>query len=199
MERVEVEKVGRRINWRFILTLLVSIAVIGVGILWVYSVVNANRVAVETPREPAVLPVKEEEVRLDATPESQMIDVEPGYWQSVNANITLEMLENLKTQGIVQVMTFYGTPPGTPYAIVGVGLHGRVIDIDVVDRTLTLEADPPFQIYFGENVTIHLLVGPTRRVAKFSDIGVGDLVGITGRLQYGRGDPFRPNYLGIAK
>ena len=140
---------------------------------------DSTRLTVEKPEE-------------EETPRPLVVEVEEEYWESVNADITLEMLKN---SGLVYQMTLVSS--NTPVAKVGVALDAYVIAIS--GRTLILEADPPLQIYIGENVIIHLLVGPTRRVATFSDIKVGDRVGISGELQYGVGYPFRPNYLGIAR
>ena len=170
---------------KFLIVLLViALFCIGGFVLYsfLYNPISQNGQVSEVPENNngGVTPV---------TPESQMIDVEQEYFDSVNANITLEQLQSSKLIRGLRINL-----DGTPLATAGIFML-KVEVVGISGRTLTLAKEgDSLAIYIGESAKIKRAGG---KEIKFEDIKIGNFVNIGAKLQYGRGDPLWINYLSI--
>ncbi len=165
---------------------VVLICAIGFGL---YSLYNRNGENGQVIDENG--PVVDNGEQEPVTPESQMIDVEEEYYDSVNADITLEQLQNSKLvyQG-VQILN-EGSPFATAYIFI---FRAKVVNIDGRTLDLAKESDK-LSIFIGENVDISIAKGVSVKEGKFEEIKINGFVSIGARLQYARGDPLRLSYL----
>ncbi len=152
----------------------------------------------ETAEEsPGVVREVEDEREL-TTPESQMIDVEEEYYNSVNADITLEQLKQLQESGMVSRISIL--QEGSPFAKAYVSIFDAEV-VAISGRTITVSKGnaPPTSIYIGTNAIIAVLEVEELKQVEFSRLKTGDLVNITAFLQYGRNDPLVVMYFTIKK
>lgn len=137
--------------------------------------------------------VEQNKVPKVVTPESQMIQVPEEYYDSVNADITLEQLQNSKVVRNVQILN-EGSPIAQAIMFI---YYAEVIEISGRNLTLMKEGDT-LSIYIGENADIRIATEIDKE-AEFRDIRIGDFVNIGAILQIARDDPLWIGYLSILR
>ncbi len=122
---------------------------------------------------------------------NRLIEVEEEYYDSVNADITLEQLQNSKLVANIEI---YNEGSSLAKAFVSI-FNVKVIGID--GRTLTLtKGGDILRIYIGESARIGVDVpGTTAKPAKFEEIKINDSINIGAILQIARDDPLWIYYL----
>jgi hypothetical protein len=118
------------------------------------------------------------------------------YWDSVNIYLTKEVLEDSELVGNIVP---FGTSAGSPDASLSAAIDGVVTEISGRTLTLANTSGSTLQIYIGCNVKISMRVGLDRKLSSFSEIEIGDIVGLSGSIRYGSNEPFLPDYLSITR
>lgn len=135
--------------------------------------VNENGSVINNEEQPVV------------TPNFPIIDFEEEYYESVNADITLEQLQNSKVVRGVRILN-----EGSPHESASIFIF-RAEVIGILDRVLTLTKEGDvLELYIGGNAEIDLTTPdkPSKAVP-FSEIKKGDLVSIGAGMQTSTSSP----------
>lgn len=178
----------RKLNegqWQWQWIPIVLFVCVAAGLLFYFMNNSESR---NNDESPVVSEEEEEQVTLTIAEqiEALLVDIPKDYYGTVNEQITLEELETSKLVIRIDVIYRLGLD-----GFADVWISGRVIDRDVLARTLLLaEEGDTREFYIGKNARIlhDLKNGGPQRI-KFEIIGKRAKVVVFGRLQFGRGDP----------